>query len=206
MTADSGDAWFQQLRPQPTPVTSEEYEKFPEDLSRAIEIVDGYIVYCEAPTPNHQTAVRRLTNLVEREARAAMRRGHECLTANSDVDLRLRDIPLLNRRPDVVLYRCLKQGERLRGEHVLLVVEVVSPGSETQDTTDKLGEYAQAGIPHYWLVRIDDAGVALIERYRLDPAAMAYKHTVTLMKELPGTPPTVTAPLPITVDWSDLEF
>ncbi|WP_372974669.1 hypothetical protein [Microbispora sp. GKU 823] len=71
-----------------------------------------------------------------------MSKGHECLTVNNDVDLRLRDLPLLNRSPDVALCRCLdrERGERLRAEHALLVVEIVSPGSETQDTTDKLGE------------------------------------------------------------------
>ncbi|MEU6426572.1 Uma2 family endonuclease [Microbispora sp. NPDC046973] len=94
------------------------------------------VVYCPTPPPDHQTAGRRLANLLERHARAAMSKGHECLTVNNDVDPRLRDLPSLNRRPDVALHRCLdrERGERLRAEHALLVVEIVSPGSETQDT------------------------------------------------------------------------
>jgi Uma2 family endonuclease len=56
----------------------------------------------------------------------------------------------------------------------MLVIEIVSPGSETQDTTDKPGEYAKAGIPHYWIVRLDNTGVSTIERYQPDRATMLY--------------------------------
>ncbi|MDX3108524.1 Uma2 family endonuclease [Nonomuraea angiospora] len=207
MTALPEDSWLRSIRPQPSRVTAEEYEELPEEIARAIEIVDGYVVYCEAPTPDHQSAGRRLANFLERYARDAMSRGHECLTVNNDVDLRLRDVPLLNRRPDVVMYRCLdrERGEKLRARHALLVVEIVSPGSETQDTTDKLGEYAKAGIPHYWIVRLDQIGVSTIERYRLDLASMLYKHVGTLMKEADPAP-AITNPLPLTIDWADLQF
>lgn len=206
MHALPDDSWLHSIRPQPSRVTAEEYEALSEEIAQAIEIVDGYIVYCEAPTPEHQIAGRRLANVIETHARSAMRRGHGCVTVNNDVDLRLRDVPLLNRRPDVVLYRCLERGERLRAEHVLLVVEIVSPGSETQDTTDKPGEYAKAGIPHYWIVRLDDTGVGVIERYRLDRATMLYKHVGTFMRDEGGDPPSVGNPIPITIDWSALEF
>ena len=208
MTALPDDSWLLNIRPQPARVTPEEYEALPEEIAKAIEIVDGYVVYCAAPTPDHQTAGRRLANLLERHACEAMSKGHECVTVNYDVDLRLRDLPLLNRRPDVALYRCLdrERDERLRAEHALLVVEIVSPGSETQDTTDKLGEYAKAGIPHYWIVRLDRAGVSIIERYRLDRASMLYKHIGTFMKDESGDVPSVSNPIPMVIDWSELQF
>ena len=135
-----------------------------------------------------------------------MSRGHGCVTVNTDVDLRWRDVPLLNRRPDVVLYRCLEPREGLRAEHVLLVIEIVSPGSETTDAVDKLGEYARAGIPHYWIVRLDDAGVSVIERYQLDRATSLYKHLGTLMKDEPGGTPSDRNPVPVTIDWGELEL
>ncbi len=146
--------------------------------------------------------------MLERHARAAMSKGHECVTVNTDVDLRLRDLPLLNRRPDIALYRCLdrERGERLRAEHALLVIEIVSPGSETQDTTDKLGEYAKAGIPHYWIVRLDLTGVSIIERYRLDRATTLYKHVGTFMKDERSETPKVSNPIPIVIDWTELMF
>ncbi|MER6946966.1 Uma2 family endonuclease [Nonomuraea sp. NPDC000554] len=138
MTGLPDDSWLLSIRPQPARVTAEEYDALPEEIAKAIEIVDGYVAYCATPTPDHQTAGRRLANMLERHARTAMGQGHECLTVNSDVDLRLRDVPLLNRRPDVVLYRCLnrERDERLRAEHALLVVEIVSqigdPGHDRQ--------------------------------------------------------------------------
>ncbi|MEX5636896.1 Uma2 family endonuclease [Parafrankia sp. FMc2] len=203
------DSWLRGLRPQPARVTAAEYEALPEEIARAIEIVDGYVIFCEAPTPEHQTAGRRLANLLERHAQEATRSGrYGCLTVNNDVDLRLRDVPLLNRRPDVILYRCLDRagGERLRAEHALLVVEIVSPGSETQDTTDKLGEYARAGIPHYWITRLDSDGVTSIERFALDRASMRYKHLGTVMKDEAGSPPELMNPIPIVITWAELTF
>jgi hypothetical protein len=91
MTALPEDNWLLGLRPQPAQVTAEEYAALPEEIAQAIEIVDGYVVYREAPAPDHQTAGRRLANLLERHARTAMDRGHRCVTVNNDVDLRLRD-------------------------------------------------------------------------------------------------------------------
>jgi Uma2 family endonuclease len=38
---------------------------------------------------------------------------------------------------------------------VLLAVEIISPGSRNVDTHLKPVEYAEAGIPHYWLVDLD---------------------------------------------------
>lgn len=206
MTALADDNWLLSIRPQPSRVTAEDYAALPEDVCRAIEIVDGYVTYCEAPAPAHQTATRRLANLVEAHARAAMSRGHECLTVNTDVDLRWQDVPLLNRRPDLVLYYCIPADGQLRAEDALLVAEIVSPSSETIDAVDKLGEYARAGIPHYWLVRLDATGVSVIERYRLDHATGSYKHVGTAMKDEPGNLPTMTNPIPITIDWSALEY
>ncbi|WP_198652950.1 PDDEXK family nuclease [Actinocorallia populi] len=89
MTALPGDSWLCSIRPQTELVTAEEYEALPEEIARAIEIVDGCVVYCAAPTPDHQTAGRRLANMLERHARDAMGEGHERLTVNNDVDLRL---------------------------------------------------------------------------------------------------------------------
>jgi Uma2 family endonuclease len=42
-------------------------------------------------------------------------------------------------------------------DDLLLVVEIVSPGSEAVDEVVKLREYARAGIPRYWMVERDAA-------------------------------------------------
>ena len=117
------DYWLLSIRHQPEQMTAEEYEALPEDISKMIEIVDGNVVFCESPTRDHQRAGRRLANLIEQHARSAMSRGYECLEVNIGVDLRLRDIPLCNRRPDVIVYKCLdrENKERLRAGHALAI-------------------------------------------------------------------------------------
>jgi Uma2 family endonuclease len=70
--------------------------------------------------------------------------------ADPDFDVRLQDVRLSNRRPDVVVYRADTIGiAPTRPEHVLLVVEVMSPGSETTDRLVKVEQYARAGIRFY---------------------------------------------------------
>lgn len=44
-----------------------------------------------------------------------------------------------------------------------LVVEVISPGSESVDRGKKPGRYAEQGVPEYWLV---DPEAGANERYR----------------------------------------
>jgi Uma2 family endonuclease len=52
--------------------------------------------------------------------------------------------------------RVRREGGVLRASEVLLVVEVVSPGSVRTDHVLKRSEYADAGIPHYWIVDITE--------------------------------------------------
>jgi Uma2 family endonuclease len=59
-------------------------------------------------------------------------------------------VPLTNRRPDIVIYRAdTIDVTPTRPEHVLLVAEIVSPGSETTDRIVKLDQYARAAIPFF---------------------------------------------------------
>jgi Uma2 family endonuclease len=37
----------------------------------------------------------------------------------------------------------------------LLVAEIVSPGSETDDRYHKPGDYARNGVPHFWRIELD---------------------------------------------------
>jgi Uma2 family endonuclease len=48
---------------------------------------------------------------------------------------------------------------------VLLVVEVVSPGSQTVDRYEKPGEYARNGIPAFWRIELDPS--IAVHVYRL---------------------------------------
>jgi Uma2 family endonuclease len=126
----------------------------PEEQCRDIEIVDGMVQMSPKPTPVHQIVARRIADAIDRA-------GMPDWATVLDVDLRLRDIPLLNRQPDVVVFRAETDLDRLIPVGAVLgVVEVVSPGSESTDRIMKPVEYAAAGIPHYW--RVESAGGQLV--------------------------------------------
>ena len=85
-------------------------------------------------------------------------------------------MPLNNRRPGVTVYRAdTIDITPARPEHVLLVVEVVSPGSETTDRIVKADQYARAGIPFYWRVEQAATGAPIVYSYVLDPATGRYR-------------------------------
>ncbi|MEU1374846.1 Uma2 family endonuclease [Streptomyces triculaminicus] len=66
-------------------------------------------------------------------------------------------------RPDIVVFdkRGLDVGkvECIPVEKVVLAIEVVSPGSRTEDRFLKPGMYAQAGIDYYWRIERGEGNV-----------------------------------------------
>jgi Uma2 family endonuclease len=178
----------------PDGLGAEEYEALPEDICRRIEIVDGAIIVNAAPRRLHQDICRRLANVLETACRPAQ-------AVSTDVDLRLRDIPLLNRRPDAVVYDAsLPDDAMLRPQHCVLVVEVMSPGSVTTDQTDKPAEYAAAGIRHYWRVEHDPLeNILSVFCYRLDPTTATYASAGVHSGKM-----TVTDPISVTIDLAAL--
>lgn len=149
-------------------LTVADYEALPEEVSRQIEILDGTVKVSPSPSREHQRVARRLANALE----AAV---SDEFAVETDVDLRLRDVPLLLRRPDIVVFDAnLPNNEPLRPDHCLIVVEVMSPGSVTADRMDKPTEYAASGIAHFWRVEIDDSTISVF-RYRLGQRTRTYE-------------------------------
>ncbi|MFI6101828.1 Uma2 family endonuclease [Lentzea sp. NPDC051213] len=79
-----------------------------------------------------------------------------------DIDLELvpSSAPGFSRRPDLVVVpkaavtRTSRVGGVIRAAEVMLVVEVVAPDSRRTDYNVKRDEYADAGIPFYWIVDV----------------------------------------------------
>ncbi|MEV4647579.1 Uma2 family endonuclease [Saccharopolyspora sp. NPDC049357] len=70
-----------------------------------------------------------------------------------------RTYPPTVRVPDVIvlgLDRILERPTRFHAQDVALAVEVLSPGSRRVDNLVKRSEYAEAGIPFYWVLDITD--------------------------------------------------
>jgi Uma2 family endonuclease len=63
--------------------------------------------------------------------------------------------PVTVRAPDVVVVRADAPQQRAKARDVALVVEILSPSTRKVDLQVKANEYAEAGIPHYWIVDPD---------------------------------------------------
>ena len=108
------------------------------------------------------------------------------------------DQPGVARRSDLVVvgYKAIDRvdsdGGLLRVSDVLVVVEIVPPGSRRLDHVVKRHEYADAGIAHYWIVNLDEP-VTLLDCHLAGPLGYADGGSIT------GTF-TTTAPCPIRVE------
>jgi Uma2 family endonuclease len=170
-------------------VTAEQYDSWSEEQCAGIEIVDGMIVVSLGASKRHNRIAKVLAMALEAAA------GDEW-NADIDFDLRLQDVPLLNRRPDVIVYRAdTIDTVPTRPEHVLVVAEVVSPGSETTDRIVKLDQYAKAGIQFYWRIEQALTGVPIVYTYVLDMASSKYREAEFFTGVVRAT-----VPFPVTVD------
>ncbi|MFD9631034.1 Uma2 family endonuclease [Streptomyces violascens] len=170
-------------------ITAEQYDSWSEEQCAGIEIVDGMVVVSPSASKRHNRLARILANALEAAA------GPDW-NADTDFDVRLQDVPLTNRRADVVVYRAdTIDVTPTRPEHVLLVVEVVSPGSETTDRIVKVDQYARSGIAFYWRIEQAATGVPLVYTYVLDPATKTYRDGDMFTGVVK-----VSAPFPVEID------
>ncbi|MBF6171986.1 Uma2 family endonuclease [Nocardia blacklockiae] len=185
------------------------YLEMPEDLARRIEVKDGLLVHCESASPNHTTVARQFETAFRDSV--AKRAPHEpCLRASGDLDMLVSEVPFHFKRPDAIVYRCIEEprGKWKRkplASDTLLVLEVVSPSSVTEDLIDKRAEYARLGIPHYWIVRMaqNDGPVTLIERFQLGSDGAYVK--VGSAHRGSGLAVDVVDPIEVTLTWEQLE-
>jgi Uma2 family endonuclease len=69
------------------------------------------------------------------------------------------------RIPDLTVWKkAPPRGVWLTVADLLLVVEIISPGSEAMDEVTKRGEYALAGVPQYWVVNRDSVQTVVLYR------------------------------------------
>lgn len=192
-------------RAQQEPIAWEAFLDLDEDIRRELEIVDGYVVPREQRGRDHQKVGTRLSLALEQAAVGEMRRGggESCYETNTEVDVLLWEVPVTARKPDVVLHRCLPEHEQLTADHCLIVCEVLSTWPGRRDRVHKMSDYADSGIPHYWIVSFDKVGVLTIERYALSARTGPYTHIGTSHRDM--SPVSASDPFPLELLWSDLE-
>ncbi|HEX7322624.1 MAG TPA: Uma2 family endonuclease [Mycobacterium sp.] len=133
-------------------VTLEEWDALELDEARRWELVEGGIVMTPRPRPLHQVVSGNLRQLIREHLPAS-------LVVLQEVEMTVEArFPPTVRNPDlVVVNRSVvdRNPARVDASDVVLVVEIVSPGSRRTDRVMKADEYAKAGIEHYWIVDLD---------------------------------------------------
>lgn len=140
-------------------LTIAEYAGLGETEHGYTELIEGRLLMSPSPAFHHNRALGRLQVRLAQQLPAELEAIPEL-----DVDLELRPAgePGYSRRPDLMVVhqdvgeRIEKEGGLVRASDVLLVVEIGSPGSQRTDHVDKRRDYADAGIPYYWIVDIDE--------------------------------------------------
>jgi Uma2 family endonuclease len=130
-----------------------------DDDQHRYELQEGQLVMTPSPIPDHNLAGDELYFQLRGQLPAQL-----CAITDVDLDLQLvpTDQPGTVRRPDLVvvervaLDRVRHEGGVLRASEAVLVIEILSPSSLRTDRIVKRGEYEDAGIPHYWIIDLDD--------------------------------------------------
>jgi Uma2 family endonuclease len=140
-------------------LTIAEYAALGETEHGYTELIEGRLIMSPSPAPRHSRAMGRLYLRLTQEIPAELEVFQEL-----DVDLGLAplDEPGSSRRPDLIVVQA-EVGDQLTAEggiapasEVLLAVEIVSPSSKRVDHAHKRVDYADAGIPNYWIIDTDE--------------------------------------------------
>jgi Uma2 family endonuclease len=141
------------------PLTVADYLAIGEVEPGYTELAEGRLELSPSPRLRHSRACSKLwATLHEQLPRDLV------AVEDIDVDLRLvpADQPGTVRRPDVIVARRSatdrvdREGEVFHAADVVVAIEVVYPGSRRLDRRVKREEYADAGIPCYWVVDLDE--------------------------------------------------
>jgi Uma2 family endonuclease len=120
----------------------------PED-GRRYEIYDGEVFVVPSPLPLHQIVADNLYLLLRDYATA-----HGGIAITAPLDIVFSDYDVL--QPDIVFFSAARR-HLVKLDAVIrhapdLVVEVLSPSTESTDRGKKLQTFARFGVPEYWIV------------------------------------------------------
>jgi Uma2 family endonuclease len=134
------------------------YLRLTNQTNRLVELVDGRVEVLPMPSRRHQKIIAFLYRLFYAFVEA--RNLGTLLFA----PLRVRLWSGRYREPDLVFV--LTEHADLEGEAYFsgadLVVEVVSPDDPDRDLVDKRADYAEVGIPEYWIVNPLDETITVL--------------------------------------------
>src|SRR5437870_5221016 len=127
-----------------------EFERLPDD--GLWEVVDGRAILLPANDNEHQDLSDELAGMFRQQFKV-LKRGCALSTPNISIPRRRESYSeFQNRVPDIAVSKH-KQKRRFQvGEPPELVVEILSTRRGNVERTEKLDDYALAGIAEYWIV------------------------------------------------------
>ncbi|HEX4701510.1 MAG TPA: Uma2 family endonuclease [Pseudonocardiaceae bacterium] len=165
MTAKALPDWF---LPPPDGWHSGDLDRLPPEAPRHIELIDGTLVVHCPQTVWHSKLISALFVWLAAQAPDGLEVMTRMTVWLGDRQRLEPDVLVIDGAAAVDLSRTW-----FRPDEVHLVIEVVSPESETRDTRRKPQLYAEAGIRHFW--RVDnDGGHAVVFAFELDPGSRSY--------------------------------
>ena len=153
----AADAILLAARPRQGCWKDNDYLWLTDRCNRLVEFADGCIEELPVPTDSHQSVLLFLYRLFDQRIRPE---GGLALVA----PLRLRIREGRYREPDLMLLRDATDPRR-QDRYWLgadLVAEVVSPDDPERDYREKRVDYAEAGIPEYWIVDPRDPAITIL--------------------------------------------
>jgi len=132
-------------------ITFEEYLTYDDGTDKRYEFNDGELIEVTPATVFHNDVMMFLAFFLQSVIQQS--KLPYCVRVNSTEIFNGKK----TRRPDVLIMT-LEQKQGLGNqpdmlyEPCLLAIEIVSPTCRTVDTVEKREEYAQFGIPEYWIV------------------------------------------------------
>lgn len=128
------------------------------DTNHLIELSHGQLEVLPMPTQSHQLLVIALFELLLNFVREGQ------LGTVLLAPMRVQLSPGKFREPDIQFMRAEHDDRRSDRfwEGADLVMEIVSPDDPERDKVTKRREYAQAGIPEYWIVDPTNASITVL--------------------------------------------
>ena len=145
-----------ELLPQQGAWSDADYLWLTDHSNRLVELTDGYLEVLPMPTDEHQGILGFLVD----EFKGFL--GPRGVVRFAPLRVRLRSGKF--REPDLLLLldRADPRRENRHWRGADLVLEVVSPDEPARDLVDKRRDYAEAGIPEYWIVNPLDQTIAVL--------------------------------------------
>ena len=168
-------------------LTLAEWAELPADTALRLELTEGMLQASPSPLQWHQKAGMRLGYRIDEQLPPE-------LTAVIEAEIVVSDPPPTVRVPDVVVIRTTiyeTNPARCAAADLLLAIEILSEGTRRVDRVMKFAEYAEAGIPQYWIVDLGAPTTLLAYMLVNDHYECSGEYTGTITLDVAGHPVTL---------------